>query len=228
MESTFFSLLHEDNQAIPENDVAELRMPVGASHLGRQRQPSVTQRLLRRKQVSLDMFGPRDFFEVPEEEEEELEEEKEEIMKRPTKKLFYPLRFSPRIISKASKRKEGETEIAGGGLEAVAPEEGDKKEATEISYRVPPDDYIVRATRTDFIKTGILFCIMIAFVGVCVGWKTHEDESHSLFGPVGLACVTPCSGDVDYRNFFTAHHDKFDDGDVSHPCLFYSFSNVFK
>jgi hypothetical protein len=56
---------------------------------------------------------------------------------------------------------------------------------------------------------------MIAFVGVCVGWETHDDENHSLFGVVGTACVTDCMGDTEVRNFFLGNEDHFRSGDVS-------------
>jgi len=105
-----------------------------------------------------------------------------------TSKLFFPLKFP--------KRKQAEGDLENGDVEAV----------------VHP---IRKAGRKDIIKTGILAAILIAFVGVCVGWKTHEDESHSLFGLVGTACVTQCLGDKDYRNFFVGHEDHFDSGDVS-------------
>jgi hypothetical protein len=49
------------------------------------------------------------------------------------------------------------------------------------------DSHIIKATRKDYFFTGALFCVMCAFVGVVLGWHTKLDESHSIFGPVGLA-----------------------------------------
>ena len=104
-----------------------------------------------------------------------------------TSKLIFPLRFS------ANKQTKDEEK---GNVEHVAPP-------------------IKRAGKKDKIRAGILAVILIAFVGVCVGWKTHEDESHSLFGLVGTACVTQCLGDKDFRNFFIGHEDHFHSKDVS-------------
>lgn len=47
----------------------------------------------------------------------------------------------------------------------------DEGASDKIVYIVPPDDYVVKATRGDKIKA--IFCIMTAFLGICVGWKTH-------------------------------------------------------
>lgn len=64
------------------------------------------------------------------------------------------------------------------------------------------DSHIIRATRKDYFFTGLLFCVMAALVGVVVGWETHLDESDSIFGPVGLACKTPCRGDLYDQDYF--------------------------
>lgn len=163
----------------------------------KQKQPSfpprrdVMDRIMRRKQVSLDLLSPQqaEFFGAIQDagELEEVEEEKE------MPKLFFPLRFAPRLVSKAREDEE----------ERVAP-------GAEV--QVPP---IVKATRFDKIKALVLAAIFIVLVGVCVGWKTHDDESHSLFGVVGIACVTDCMGDTKVRNFFNGHEDQFNSGDVS-------------
>lgn len=162
----------------------------------KQKQPSfpprrdVMDRIMRRKQVSLDLLSPQqaEFFGAIQDagELEEVEEEKE------MPKLFFPLRFAPRLVSKAREDEE----------ERVAP-------GAEV--QVPP---IVKATRFDKIKALVLAAIFIVLVGVCVGWKTHDDESHSLFGVVGIACVTDCKGDTKVRNFFNGHEDQFNSGDV--------------
>jgi hypothetical protein len=67
------------------------------------------------------------------------------------------------------------------------------------------DSGIIRATRLDYIWTGILICIMIAFTATVVAWPTHLDESSSTFGPVGLACATPCAGDLESQDYFNGH-----------------------
>ena len=132
------------------------------------------------------------FFGVAEEKEEVHEEEEE------APKLLFPLKFSPRQV--------------GAGRVPLAEETGAVLEA-----EVPP---ITSATRTDKIKALVLCCIMVTFMGVCIGWETHADESHSLFGVVGVACVTECLGDIEARNFFVGREDHFKLGDVS---LFKSF-----
>ena len=157
---------------------------------------NIVRGILRRKQISMDLMSPEQaaFFGAVEDEEEEgdMEDETDEALK----KLFFPLRFAPRLGAK--------------GREGAAAEERDE-ETTKAEVEAPP---IVRATRRNKIQAIILACIMIALVGVCVGWKTHEDESHSLFGLSGIACVTNCLGDTTTRNFFVGNDDHFQDGDV--------------
>eukprot|EP00804_Cyclotella_cryptica_P025859 CCRYP_002718-RA/>CCRYP_002718-RA protein AED:0.05 eAED:0.05 QI:184/1/1/1/0.85/0.87/8/1136/994 len=68
------------------------------------------------------------------------------------------------------------------------------------------DSHIIRATRKDYFYTGILFIVMCAFVGVILGWDTHLDESDSIFGPVGLACRTPCRGDLYDQDYFRGQY----------------------
>mmetsp|Transcript_6013 Transcript_6013/g.11396 ORF Transcript_6013/g.11396 Transcript_6013/m.11396 type:complete len:821 (+) Transcript_6013:255-2717(+) len=173
----------------------------------RKHQPSypprdVVRGILRRKQVSLDLLSPQqaDFFGAMEREEEirkheeviaEEEEEEEEEMK----KLFFPLKFAPPMRGGKKEKAHGEVEEGRPPKEVEAP-------------------HVVRATRVDKIKALILCCLMIAFVGVCIGWETHEDESHSVFGLVGKACVTDCLGDREFRNFFVGNEDHFDSGDI--------------
>ena len=55
---------------------------------------------------------------------------------------------------------------------------------------------------------------MSALVGVVVGWPTHLDESDSIFGPVGLACKTPCRGDLYDQDYFRGGKNQFYSGDV--------------
>lgn len=213
-------------------------------HPVRTRQPSLTQRLVTRKQISLDMFSIQetDFFLEGHEEDvedllvlppgEECEEEEDVVIvkdeeKEKLKKLFLPLRFPPLHLKK-TQHQHGTSDHGhgkGDNLTNIKEEEDligqddhteqGKEEGAGGVSSPHHHDGIIKVTRTDKIKTLILFCIMSTFLGVCVGWKTHQDESHMIFGTVGLACVTPCYGDVNYRNFFIGHHDKFHHGDVS-------------
>ena len=49
--------------------------------------------------------------------------------------------------------------------------------------------------------------------GVVVGWETHLDETDSIFGPVGLACKTPCRGDIYDQDYFRGMY-RFETNDV--------------
>ena len=73
--------------------------------------------------------------------------------------------------------------------------------------------HIIRATKKDYFFTGFLFVVMCCLVGVVVGWPTHLDESDSIFGPVGLACKTPCRGDVFDQDYFRGRN-QFNSGDI--------------
>jgi len=168
-----------------------------------QQQPSYPPRymgILRRKQVSLDLLSPNaaNFFtHIEEEPEEEIITEEQAEMH---KKLFKPLIFAPR-------------KIIGGvtGVDKIDEEEM-ISEKDEI-YTPRADDYVLKATKRDKIKAAILFLIMTIFTGICVGWKTHLDESHSVFGVVGTACVTPCNTNAEEKGFFNGHSN-FKDNDV--------------
>mmetsp|Transcript_22998 Transcript_22998/g.26181 ORF Transcript_22998/g.26181 Transcript_22998/m.26181 type:complete len:702 (+) Transcript_22998:602-2707(+) len=163
-----------------------------------------------RKQVSLDMFSPRGddtFFTIQENANETSENIGHTDDNDFSKKLFRPLVFAPPMIPKSDKKDHKDSDIDKESLDEWKSDGG-------IEYKVPPDDYVVKATRNDKIKAFILFCIMTAFLGVCVGWETHQNESHMLFGTVGIACETPCYGDVEYRNFFVGNEDHFHDGNV--------------
>jgi hypothetical protein len=146
--------------------------------------------ILRRKQVSLDLLSPQAaaFFDINEEEEEEPAEEEN------MPNMFFPLRFAPR---------------QGGGRGGHG--QGGDEEAAAAAVEPPP---IIHAKKKDKIMALVLAAIMMAFVAVCVAWETHEDESHTVFGLVGTACITPCLGDRDYRNFFIGHEDHFHNADV--------------
>lgn len=88
-------------------------------------------------------------------------------------------------------------------------EEADEAdEAEEMEY-----DGIIRATRADKMKTGVLFCIMLALTVVMAVWDTHLDEESFIQGPVGMACVTDCNGSLETRDFFGGHNH-FEEGEV--------------
>jgi hypothetical protein len=110
------------------------------------------------------------------------------------KKLIGPLIFAPKKLPGSG----------GHGHGGHADEEKPLKKEDEI-YTPRSDDNVHRATRRDKIKAGILFAIMASFTGVCIGWKTHLDESHSIFGVVGKACVTPCNSNSEGKDFFNGH-----------------------
>ncbi len=73
--------------------------------------------------------------------------------------------------------------------------------------------HIIRATKKDYFFAGFLFVVMCCLVGVVVGWPTHLDESDSIFGPVGLACKTPCRGDIYDQDYFRGIN-QFNSGDI--------------
>ena len=68
------------------------------------------------------------------------------------------------------------------------------------------DDEIIRANRGDKIKAGILFIIMLTLTIVVASWDTHLDEEVFIHSPVGVACVTECEGNLEYRDFFDGHN----------------------
>ncbi len=196
--------------SIDETNIASERSAAGgylsSDAKDRNRQTSITQKLIRRKQISRDLYSAQamDFFEDPLEgtEDEDLDVAEFE------NSLFFPLRFPPPMKPKAGGGGHGH----GGGGHGI---QGEQWRDDEGQLQAPDDDRVVRATRSDYIKTAVLFLLMSAFTGVCVGWKTHEDKNNSIFGYVGRSCVTPCNGDVTYRDFFTAKHNYFGSGDVS-------------
>jgi hypothetical protein len=91
--------------------------------------------------------------------------------------------------------------------------DADSQDGTFDTPKHYDDSHIIRATRKDYFFTGFLIVVMSALVGVVVGWRTHLDESDSIFGPVGLACKTPCRGDVYDQDYFRGRN-KFHSGDV--------------
>jgi hypothetical protein len=169
-------------EGIPENDVIS---PTSRQRQKTKSKDSLFGQIVRRKQVSLDLMSPEAaaFFDIPEYKEAATDEV--EVLP----KMISPLRFSPRKQKHHADHTPADVE----------------KSANMHSPQ------IVRAGRKDKIKTIVLAIILIAFCGVCVGWKTHEEKKHSLFGIVGAACETPCSGD----NFFIGHENHFSTGDVS-------------
>lgn len=74
------------------------------------------------------------------------------------------------------------------------------------------DASIIRAGRRDKIKAGILFVIMLALTLVVTLWKTHPSEMF-LYVPIGLACVTPCTGNLETQDFFHGHNE-FEENEV--------------
>jgi hypothetical protein len=84
---------------------------------------------------------------------------------------------------------------------------------SESHYKDFDDSGIIRATRNDKIKCGILVCIMMFLTLAVSLWDTESNEEGYLFGPVGLACVTPCEGNLETRDFFNGH-SKFSSGEV--------------
>lgn len=115
---------------------------------------------------------------------------------------------------------EGPGEVPGAVEEGVELSEEDAKRKEEIKQKVedlatqlvPISGEIKKATRKDYIKTGILVCIMIAFLAVVLAWHTEIDEAYAVFGPVGLACSTQCLGHKQSQNYFRSH-GHFDTGD---------------
>ena len=80
------------------------------------------------------------------------------------------------------------------------------QEETEMKLApIEVDPGIKKAGRSDFIYTGVLICVMIAFTGVVLGWHTEIDEDFSVFGTVGLACSTQCLGHLESQNYLRAH-----------------------
>jgi hypothetical protein len=64
-----------------------------------------------------------------------------------------------------------------------------------------PHIHIVHATRCDKIKAAACFVIMATLTVVMCVWDTHLDQEAYVHGPVGLACVTECEGDLETRDF---------------------------
>ena len=106
-------------------------------------------------------------------------------------------------IAKQSQSQETEDGVAAGAAAAdaaaEASDESDRFEdddAADEAEALADDMNIRKATRKDYYITAFLFVLMAALTGIIAGWQTHLDESHSVFGVVGLACVTTCLGNV--------------------------------
>lgn len=152
---------------------------------------------------------------------------------KPKVKLIKPLVFAPRVIAKGvagtghghggvghsmplpppAEHKEettpSEVVIADGEGGKETKENGLEEEVEDETADLIEkfdDSHIIRATRKDYFFTGMLFLVMSALVGVVLGWHTHLDESDSIFGPVGLACKTPCRGDIYDQDYFRGQH----------------------
>jgi len=89
----------------------------------------------------------------------------------------------------------------------------DSHDVPIISQKHDDGSHIIRAKKKDYFFTGFLVVVMSCLVGVVVGWPTHLDESDSIFGPVGIACKTPCRGDVYDQNYFRGRN-QFHSGDI--------------
>lgn len=202
--------------------------------------PSFAKRMMHRKQVSLDLFSPEamDFFDVHQEQEREeadddtvdggddegkgvkvttaMMQQEEELQD-----IFFPLRFAPRTMMMMPSPSSGHGSDDShpptqptDGSEEIQMEEGQ----TTPTQKGPDHHPIIKAKRLDKIKTVILILLLTAFTGVCIGWKTHSGEAYSIFGPVGLACTTPCYGSVPYQDFFFGH-SSLKSGSVVHLIL---------
>ena len=90
------------------------------------------------------------------------------------------------------------------------PDDKNEEAETEEHYKEFNNDDIVRATRPDYIKGGILAIIMLALTISVTSWSTHLDEHSFIFDPIGLACVTPCEGNVETNDFFFGHNHFID------------------
>ncbi|KAL7567342.1 hypothetical protein ACA910_010242 [Epithemia clementina (nom. ined.)] len=89
-----------------------------------------------------------------------------------------------------------------------------KKQQQQQQQQDDINSGIIRATRSDRIKAGICFVIMLALTIVMTTWNTHMDEESFLITPVGLACLTDCYGNTETRNFFAGGQDTLANGEV--------------
>jgi hypothetical protein len=99
----------------------------------------------------------------------------------------------------------GTTSVSSPQKDADTSEEFEDEESVDLIEKYD-DSHIIRATRKDYFYTAILFAVMSTLVGVVVGWHTRLDESDSIFGPVGLACKTPCRGDIYDQDYFRGQY----------------------
>ena len=102
-------------------------------------------------------------------------------------------------IEISENRQAKENEILGKDLSQLDQSIDDCDEANMLAI-INRD--IVRATRFDYIYTVILAVLMIVLTGVIVGWHTEIDENSVIYGSVGLACNTPCFGNIHNQDFF--------------------------
>jgi len=65
---------------------------------------------------------------------------------------------------------------------------------------------IIRATKKDYKKLALLICILLFYSGVILGWNTSDHNDRVVEGELGIACVTPCKGNVKTRDFFYGHN----------------------
>lgn len=148
---------------------------------------------------------------------------------KPKPRLIKPLVFAPRVIAKGvagaghghggvghsmpipppseaiTAVQEEDEEVPSKDADAIENEDEVDGEDVDLIDKFD-DSHIIRATRKDYFFTGMLFLVMSALVGVVLGWHTHLDESDSIFGPVGLACKTPCRGDIYDQDYFRGQY----------------------
>merc|ERR1712151_107631 len=58
----------------------------------------------------------------------------------------------------------------------------------------------------DYKKLCILICILIFYSGIILGWNTSDHDDRVVEGELGIACVTPCKGNANTRDFFYGHN----------------------
>lgn len=100
-------------------------------------------------------------------------------------------------------------------LEDVESDQFKDEDDGAVSVFIPAAGGIAvkKATRKDYYITAFLFVLMCALTSIIAGWQTHLDESHSIFGVVGLACVTYCPGNTETKDYFHGNYN-FGSGEV--------------
>ena len=87
-----------------------------------------------------------------------------------------------------------------------------EKAADDADDMYQSDTEIIKATKHDKIKAAVCFFLMLALTITVIDWEEELDTLSFLHLPVGLACVTQCEGNLEYRDFFRGHnHFKTDE-----------------